>query len=198
MKGHLKLRGETWYAVINTRDQTGKRKVKFISLPDAKGKREAQQHLARIVTEMDTGSFIEPNKTTVEQFLRRWLDHIKTQVQPRTHGGYTEKAEQLILRLGSITLSKLKPEQISAAYSSALASGRRDGKAGGLSARSVHHMHRVLVQALGQAMKWSAISRNVAALVDPPKCERVGRPCEIPHRYLRACGCFHRRRRPWF
>jgi integrase len=33
--------------------------------------------------------------------------------------------------------------------------------------------HRVLVQALGQAMKWGAINRNVAALVDPPKCNRA-------------------------
>src|SRR5665811_1802549 len=37
------------------------------------------------------------------------------------------------------------------AYATALASGRRDGK-GGLSRRTVHHMHRVLKQALGQAV----------------------------------------------
>jgi hypothetical protein len=128
-----------WYAIISTKDQAGKRKVKFISLPDAKNKSEAKVHLARITTEMNTGNFIEPNKTTMAEFLQRWLDHIKTQVQPRTHGGYTEKVQQLNLRLGAIPLSKLKPEQISAAYSAALASGRRDGKAGGLSARSVHH-----------------------------------------------------------
>jgi integrase len=141
--------------------------------PTAPRKREAQAHLARIITEVDSGSFIEPNKTTVSEFLTRWLDHIKTQVQPRTHGGYTEKVEQLIPRLGAIPLSKLKPEQISAAYSAALTSGRRDGKSGGLSPRSVHHMHRVLVQALGQAMRWGAVNRNVAALVDPPKCDRT-------------------------
>ena len=53
MRGHVRERGKgNWYAVLSTHDQqTGKRKVKFISLPDAKGKREAQQHLARIVTE---------------------------------------------------------------------------------------------------------------------------------------------------
>jgi integrase len=174
MRGHVRERGKgNWYAVLSVREPTGKRRVKFVSLPDAKGKREAQQALARIVTELDAGTFIEPNKTTVAEFLQRWLDHVKTQVQPRTHGGYAEKVAQLTPRLGSIPLSKLKAEQISAAYGAALASGRRDGKQGGLSPRSVHHMHRVLVQALGQAMKWGVVNRNVAALVDPPKVDRV-------------------------
>ena len=175
MRGHVRERGKgNWYAVLSVRDPaTGKRKVQFRSLPECKGKREAQQALARIVTELDAGAFVEPNKTTVAEFLQRWLDHVQTQVQPRTHRGYTEKVVNLIPALGGIPLSKLKPEQISAAYSAALAGGRRDGKPGGLSARSVHHLHRVLKQALGQAMKWGAVSRNVAALVDAPKVARV-------------------------
>jgi hypothetical protein len=46
MRGHVRERGKgNWYAVLSVRDpETGKRKVKFVSLPDAKGKREAQQH----------------------------------------------------------------------------------------------------------------------------------------------------------
>jgi len=58
MKGHVRERGKgNWYAVLSTRDQqTGKRKVKFISLPDARGKREAQQALAHILAELDSGT----------------------------------------------------------------------------------------------------------------------------------------------
>jgi hypothetical protein len=64
MRGHIRERGKgKWYAVLSVKDlQTGKRKVKFVSLPDAKGKREAQQHLARILTELDAREFVEPNK----------------------------------------------------------------------------------------------------------------------------------------
>jgi hypothetical protein len=82
MRGHVRERGKgNWYAVLSTQDQqTGRRKVKFISLPDATGKREAQQALARIVTELDAGTFVEPDKTTVALFMRRWLAHIKTQI----------------------------------------------------------------------------------------------------------------------
>ena len=62
MKGHIRERGKgNWYAVLSVRDPgTGKRKVKFHALPNCKGKREAQQALARIVTELDAGAFVEP------------------------------------------------------------------------------------------------------------------------------------------
>ena len=67
-------------------------------------------------------------------------------------------------------LTKLKPAAISSAYSKALTEGRRDG-AGGLSPRTVTHMHRVLKQALGQAVKWELLTRNPVDAVDPPKVE---------------------------
>jgi integrase len=57
-----------------------------------------------------------------------------------------------------------------------LESGRRDGK-GGLSPRTVHHMHRVLKQALAEAFRWNLLSRNPADAVDPPKVST--RPMQI-------------------
>lgn len=62
--------------------------------------------------------------------------------------------------------------QVSGGYVHALTKGRRDGK-GGLSSRTVHHMHRVLMQALGQAVKWELIVRNPCDDVAPPKVERA-------------------------
>jgi integrase len=56
------------------------------------------------------------------------------------------------------------------AYSAALDGGRRDGK-GGLSPRTVGHMHRVLKQALSQAVKWKELNHNPADVVDPPKVD---------------------------
>lgn len=174
MKGHVRERGKgNWYAVLSMRDpQTGKRKVKFVSLPGAKGKREAQQECARIVTEMSNGAFVEPGKTTLSQFLKRWLGHIETLVSPRTHERYAEiTRNNLIPALGDANLTKLRPADISIAYGVALKSGRRDG-AGGLSARTVHHMHTILKQALKQARVWQMITDNPADLVRPPKVER--------------------------
>jgi integrase len=176
MSGHVKLRGSVWYAIIETVDPaTGKRKPKWHSLPDCKGKRQAMDAHARLKTEMNGGVYVEPSKATVLQFLERWLKHIKPNVSPRTH----ERYEQIALKniapsIGAKILSKLQPIDISEAYAKALESGRRDGK-GGLSARSVHHMHRVLFSALSQAERWKLIVRNPAALLekrDRPKIER--------------------------
>src|SRR5206468_3856868 len=66
----------------------------------------------------------------------------------------------------------LRPSQIAAAYSKALASGRRDGK-GGLSPNTVVYMHRLIKQALAHAVRWDMLVKNPAEAVDPPKTERT-------------------------
>jgi integrase len=173
MKGHVRERGAgNWYAVIDLHDpSTGKRKRKWHSL-EARGKREAQIECARLISELNGGTYMEPSKTTMAQYLDRWLGHIKSQVSPRSHERYSEIARKNLAPLiGGVVLSKLQPAQISQAYTQALANGRRDGT-GGLSPRTVHHMHRVLKQALGQAVKWQLLPRNPADAVDPPKVER--------------------------
>ena len=109
---------------------------------------------------MKGGTYLEPSKTTVAQFLERWLDHVKSQVSPRTHERYCEIVRKNIVpALGAVFLNKLRPAQISAAYSKALASGRRDGK-GGLAPTTVVYMHRLIKQALGQAVRWELLARN--------------------------------------
>jgi hypothetical protein len=111
MRGHVRERGKgNWYAVLSTRDQqTGKRRVRFIRLESATGKREAEQHLARIVTELDSGTFIEPDKTTVVVFLQRWLAHIRTQISAASFVRYCEYANTIVPIIGAMRLTKLRP-----------------------------------------------------------------------------------------
>ena len=175
MKGHVRERPEgsgNWYAVIDVRDpSTGKRKRKWHSL-EASGKRQAQIECADLISGMSHGTYLEPDKTTLAQFLTRWLEHIKANVSPRTHERYSEIANKnLVPLIGAAILTKLKPVQISAAYAKALESGRRDGK-GGLSPRTVHHIHRVLKQALKQAVQWEMLHRNPTDAVKAPKSEK--------------------------
>jgi integrase len=177
MKGHIKERSPgRWYAVIDARDpQTGKRKRKWHKLVKCKGKREAEAACRKLITEMESGEHVELAKTTLAQFLERWLKYIKPNVSPRTHERYEQIATKNICPLlGAKVLSKLQPIEISEAYASAFESGRCDGK-GGLSPRTVHHMHRVLYSALNQAERWKLINRNPSALLekrDRPKIER--------------------------
>jgi Phage integrase, N-terminal SAM-like domain/Arm DNA-binding domain len=168
MKGHIRERSSGhWAIVIDLRDSTGKRKRKWHSF--AGTKRGAQEECARLISELKAGNYVEASKETVAAFLDRWLADIKSRVSPRTHERYVELARKNIVpALGAMPLKKLRPADISAAYATALASGRRDGK-GGLSTRTVLHIHRVLKQALGQAVQWEMIARNPCSGVKPPK-----------------------------
>ncbi|MBM3531157.1 MAG: site-specific integrase [Alphaproteobacteria bacterium] len=174
MKGHIRERGPNRFAIVlDIRDpSTGKRKRKWHSFRGTK--REAQIECARLISTMNGGTYLEPDKTTLAAYLERWLEHIKPNVATLTHERYCDLARKNIVPLlGATILSKLQMVQVSAAYAKALKSGRRNGK-GGLSPRTVHHMHRVLKQALAQAMRWNLIVRNPADIQkkDRPKIDK--------------------------
>jgi integrase len=173
MKGHIRQRSPGhWAIVIDVREPgSGKRRRKWHSFEGTK--REAQIEAARLISAISGGAYIEPAKTTVGQFLDRWLEHIKPRVSPRTHERYSEIVRKnLGPLLGAEVLTKLRPMQISDAYSKALSGGRRDGK-GGLSASTVRYMHVILKASMGQAVRWQLLSRNPVDAVDPPKIERA-------------------------
>jgi integrase len=173
MKGSIRERSPGRFAIIlDVPDPvTGRRRRKWHSFQGTK--REARIESARLIAAVKGGSYLEPSKTTLSSFLENWSDHIKSQVSPRSHERYCELARKNIVPLiGAVPLTKLKPAQISAAYTKALKEGRRDGS-GGLSPRTVTHLHRVLKQALGQAVRWELLTRNPADAVDPPKVERA-------------------------
>ena len=173
MRGHIRERSPgRWAIVLDIRDpETGKRRRKWHNF--AGTKREAQVECARRVAELAGGGYVEPKATTLASFLDRWLEHVRTQVSPRTFERYSELARKNIAPLlGNTPLSKLQPVDISRAYAKALSVGRRDGK-GGLSPRTVQHMHRILRQALQQAVRWQIVPRNPADMVKPPRVERT-------------------------
>jgi len=169
MKGtiHQRAPGVFLIAIDHGRDAKGKRIRKWTTFRGTK--RQAQNECARLISAIRGGTYVEPSKTTLAQFFERWLEHMSSQISPKSHARYSELARKNIVPfLGSVMLTKLRPVAISDAYRKALTEGRRDG-AGGLSPQTVTHMHRVLKQALGQAVKWELLARNPADAVDPPK-----------------------------
>lgn len=174
MRGHIRKRGrKSWSIVVEVdRDAAGRRRQKWETVQGTKKKAEAR--LAEILHALETGLYIEPAKLTVGQYLEKWLEATKPNIAGKTFERYAEIARrQLAPALGKILLSKLSPLQIQAAHAKALTSGRLDGKKGGvLSAQTVLHHHRVLREALNQAVKWRLLARNPADAVDPPKPQR--------------------------
>lgn len=172
MKGHIRERSPgRWAIVLDTHDPaSGNRRRKWHSFSGTK--QQAQVECARLISEMRGGTYIEPSKITIAQHMERWLDHIKSQISPRTHERYGEIVRKNIIPpLGAVFITKLRPAQISDAYAKALASGRVDGK-GGLAPTTVVYMHRLIKHALAQAVRWELLTRNPVDAVSPPKIER--------------------------
>lgn len=106
------------------------------------------------------------------EFLTKWLEAAKTKVSAKTFERYEEIVRRhLNPAFGNLLMPKLTPIQIQTYYARSLASGRLDGS-GGLSAQTVLHHHRILREALHQAVKWQLLARNPADAVDPPRPER--------------------------
>ena len=64
----------------------GKRKQQWISVKDTK--KDAEKRLSELLTQIDTGTFMKPAKTTLGEFLERWLkDYARPNLAPRTSEG---------------------------------------------------------------------------------------------------------------
>lgn len=172
MKGHLTQRSPgSWTIWIDLgKGADGKRRQKTVTVRG--GKRAAQNELNRILAELQKGTFVEPSKVSVGEYLERWLvDAARATVANKTY----ERYEQIIRvsltpALGHIPLHKLSALDIQSYYRKALdEGGRKDGRPGGLSPTTIRQYHAVLRRALGQAVKWGVLVRNVADSVEVPR-----------------------------
>lgn len=173
MRGHIVKRYKNSYTIVLNmgKDPEGKRRQQWVSVKGTK--RDAEKRLAELLHQIDTGSFMKPGKTSVRDFLERWLqDYVKPNLGPRTAEGYEHIIRRhLIPAFGSTPLTQLKPEHIQRYYAEKSSGGRLDSK-GGLSPKTVRHHHVTLHDALKSAVKWGLLARNPADAVDLPRFQQ--------------------------
>jgi integrase len=160
MRGHVRERGKgNWYAVLSTRDPaTGKRKVQFRSLPGCKSKREAQSECARLITEINSGSYVGTSKATLRQWIEHWISigcpgsKRRKEVGQRSIERYAELLRCHVLpTLGERPLQQLRSTQVDTLYVTL---------ADKISPRTALHVHSVLNACLGTATRTRQIARN--------------------------------------
>lgn len=135
-----------------------------------KTKEEAKDWLNEVRHQQRHGTYIEPNKITVGEWVTQWLDeYIKNHVRPKTWSGYKNTAQlHIIPEIGNIPLLQLQTSHLQRLYNAKFKNGRADGK-GGLSSRTVHMIHQVINGALKQAAKEKLIPSNVSEAVRLPQ-----------------------------
>ncbi len=75
-------------------------------------KRAAQTELRRVLKSADDGTHVAPDKITLADYLRGWLDS-DSGLSPKTLERYRQLAEQQIIpHLGATLMQNLRPAQV--------------------------------------------------------------------------------------
>ncbi|MGY4237311.1 integrase [Bradyrhizobium sp. USDA 4449] len=165
MKGHLRERSPGRWAIILDRHDpaSGKRKRKWHSFKGTK--REAQVECARLISEMKGGSYIDPSKLTVADWIEQWLEAGAPGRRRKKPGQRTLERYGQLLRthvkpaLGARLLQKLRAPEIDRLYADIEAKGA-------ISPRTAHHVHVVFGACLSTAHRKGLLATNPMASVE--------------------------------
>jgi len=173
-QGHIRQRGkQSWQLKFDLgRDPaSGKRLSRYVSFQGTK--REAQAELNRLLNRRNEGTYVDPTKMSVAEYLEHWLSvDIERRVARKTAVRHRQLVQhQIMPRLGQMPVRQLTPTHIEAFEAQlqrdGYVKGRRAGQ--GLTAQTVLHVHRTLSQALAHAVKAGVLFKNPAEQVKPPR-----------------------------
>ena len=158
MRGHVQLKKNNWYVVLELDSVDGVREQKWISVRKELGlnrrakKTEANALLIQKLKELQDGVYFEPTEKTLAECLELWLEnHARVNCKQTTIDFYEGLVYNHINpEIGHIPAAKLTPIHIQNLLSKKSKGGRLDGKPGGLSRRTVQGIRSLLKQALGE------------------------------------------------
>ena len=118
----------------------------------------AQRRLTEALREIDQGTYTRPSTITFEQFAKDWLA-TRRQIRGSTLAGYSSAInKQLIPRLGSLTVSRMRFEHVDAAVSGMIEDE--------LASKTIHNAVKLLRSMLAGRNGPSAFRRGLA-FADP-------------------------------
>lgn len=152
-----------WEARIDLNGPAGRRLRRSVY---GRTKAEVAGKLRDLKHTIDKGMPVTDGRVTVEQFLDTWLAQVvKPGRRHATWQGYEVNVRKhLVPLIGRRPLVKLTPADVQT-----LLNLKREE---GLSSRTVQYIHATLRAALGVALRWGMVERNVATLVEPVKADR--------------------------
>jgi integrase len=170
MRGYVAKKGNRWYAVIydGINPATGKEQRRWVAAGTRKG--DAEKLVTELVKRRNEGEPTVTDKASFGSYLvDRWLPIQQAKLRASTYDSYRRNIDLHVLpALGRRPLDKLTAEDLDVFYATLLTSGRKDGKPGGLAAKTVRNIHLMLNKALVDAQRKGAVVRNVASIADAP------------------------------
>lgn len=135
---------------------TGKQIQRSIT---GKTQKEVAQKMRELTSEVDSGSYVDPCKMTVAQYLELWQTEYLKSIKPNTAYSYRRVCtNHIIPGLGAVKLTRLTPLMVQQFYN-----GLENKKTGEeLSPKTVHNIHGILHKALQRAVALKYNSSNPA------------------------------------
>lgn len=170
-QGSIRKRGKTYtYTLDAPRAADGSRRQ--ITKGGFRTKKEAEAARTKHLAAIEAGTWIEPAKLKLGDYLEQWLnDFKKSHVTPGTHYAY-ERAirDHLRPQLGDLLLSQVTAHRVQRYYAERLERGSKRIPGKGLAPRTVRLHHAILKEALKQAVIWGYLPRNpLAEVLAPPE-----------------------------
>lgn len=157
-----------WEGRITVESDTGKQKQQSIS---GKTKKDVSAKMNTLLYELQQGSYIEPTKLLLNEWLDRWESKYLISVKDSTAILYSNTL-QLYIRpeLGQIRIQELSTEKIQGFYKKLFRPSKSDREP--LSAKTIRNIHGILHKALAQAVKQKILSANPSDDCELPKVQR--------------------------
>lgn len=147
-----------WVAAISLGD--GRRATRY-----AKSKAEARDRLRELQRLKEAGA-VDGSRMTLGQYLGKWLDDVRPRLAPATWRKHEQHCRNHIVpRLGHARLSDLSVAEV-----------RRFLARTDLDPQTRRHHRATLRRALADAQRDGLVTRNVAALAEPPPLPHRERP----------------------
>lgn len=166
MKGHVKQRGDRYYAVIyEGRDPvTGNERRRWH--PAGTDRAEAERLAAKLAA-TETSRVGAVRSLTFGAYLTsQWLPAKKLHLATSTYRGYERHVARHVLpALGKVAIRRVRYQQIEALYDSLLHAAEGQG----LSPKTVYEIHLIIKGALDDALRRGLVTRNVAVVARAPK-----------------------------
>lgn len=177
-QGSIRERGKGSYELrypLATDPATGRRRTATVTFKaDKRG--DAEKELRRLLRSVDTNEHVDPTRLLVRDYLNNWLATVRQEVSGQTHERYGQLVRHYLLPgLGNVPIAKLNSTHIQTCYTTLATEGRRDGKPGGLAARTRRQIHAILHSALARAVEDQIIARNPAAVFKKKRLPKVPR-----------------------
>jgi integrase len=161
MRAHVARKGKAWYVVVEEgQGPDGKRRRSWHS--GFRTRKEAEAGLSKLLAALEGGTYAAPTRATVEDFLvGEWLPAVRAEVRPGTWNLHRINVEAYIVpKVGHLRLQDLSPAHLNRLYAELLER---------LAPKTTRNVHGTVSRALGDAVRWGRLGRNVASLANPPR-----------------------------